>query len=98
MAPQRLPQLFNVDLLRRLGGIRAKGKTAENTHGLKISYKRHHWHFRLLISDSYSGFNGANLNRNSSGTQLMPAPISFIRSSRKSASDLSHQCPRLKSP
>jgi hypothetical protein len=57
-------QLFNVDLLWRLGGIRANGKTAENTRGLKISYKRHHWYFRLLISDSYSGFNGANLNRN----------------------------------
>src|SRR4029077_1870304 len=39
----------------------------------------------LLISDSYSGFNGGNLNRNSRGTQLMPPSISFIPSSRKSA-------------
>jgi hypothetical protein len=35
-------KLFNVDLLRRLRGVRAKGKTAENTHCFKISYKRHH--------------------------------------------------------
>src|SRR5882724_9401171 len=90
-------QLFNVDVLRGLSAIRTNGKTAEHNQDFKISYKRHHWHFRLLISASYSGFNGANLNRNSRCTQIMPAPISFTRSSRKSASDLSCQRPSFKS-
>jgi hypothetical protein len=90
-------QLVYVDVLRGLSGIRANGKTAEYTQDFKISYKRHHWHFRLLISASYSGFNGANLNRNSRYTQIMPAPISFTRSSRKSTSDLSCQHPSFKS-
>jgi hypothetical protein len=45
-------QLANVDLLRRLSGIRTNGKTAENAHDLKISYKRHHW----LLSTVDFGF------------------------------------------
>jgi hypothetical protein len=38
-------QLFNVDVLRDLSGIRAKSKTAEHAQGFKTSSKGYHWHF-----------------------------------------------------